>query len=115
MPLTVARLTDERRLRAARLHPIVVLSALKTHSQGRGERGKLSWTPLAEIVEALDRAFYLAFGNVETTGKRWLLGLDVSGPMAGTRVNGIPGLEARAGAALTALSPSTGPFRAGLR
>lgn len=103
VPLVVARLTDERRLRAARIHPIAVLAALKTYSQGRGERSKLSWTPVAEIVDALDRAFYLTFGNVEATGKRWLLGLDVSGSMAGTRVNGIPGLEARVACGALAL------------
>jgi 60 kDa SS-A/Ro ribonucleoprotein len=99
----VNRLTDERRLRAARLHPITVLAALKTYAQGRGTRGKLRWEPEAKIVDALDRAFYLSFGNVKPTGKRWLLGLDVSGSMAGMRVNGIPGLEARVACAAMAL------------
>jgi 60 kDa SS-A/Ro ribonucleoprotein len=103
IPLAVARLTDERRLRAARIHPIAVLAALKTYSQGRGERGKLSWTPVAKIVEALDQAFYLTFGNVEATGKLWLLGLDVSGSMVGMWVNGIPGLEARVACGALAL------------
>jgi 60 kDa SS-A/Ro ribonucleoprotein len=101
--LVVERLADDRRLRAARSHPIAVLAALKSYSQGRGERGKLTWPPVVEIVEALDRAFYLAFGNVEATGKRWLLGLDVSGSMAGTLVNGIPGMEARVACGAMAL------------
>ena len=35
------------RFRAARLHPIKVLAALKTYAQGHGERGKLTWTPVA--------------------------------------------------------------------
>ena len=35
------------------------------------------------IVDALDDAFYLAFGNVAPTGKRLLLALDVSGSMGG--------------------------------
>jgi 60 kDa SS-A/Ro ribonucleoprotein len=34
-------------------------------------------------VDALDGAFYASFGNVEPTGKRWLLALDVSGSMDG--------------------------------
>ena len=32
-------------------------------------------------MDALDAAFYASFGNVEATGKRWLLALDVSGSM----------------------------------
>ena len=99
----VSRLTDESRLRAARIHPIAVLAALTTYAQGQGRRGNLAWTPVARIVDALDRAFYLTFGNVKATGKRWLLGLDVSGSMSVTRVNGIPGLEARVACGALAL------------
>ena len=36
---------------------------------------------MREIVDALDAAFYTAFGNVEPAGKRLLLALDVSGSM----------------------------------
>jgi 60 kDa SS-A/Ro ribonucleoprotein len=42
-------------------------------------RGQRSWTPVAQIVDALDAAFYTAFDNVEPTGKRLLLALDVFG------------------------------------
>ena len=45
-------------------------------------RGKHTWTPVGQIVDALDAAFYTAFENVEPTGKRLLLALDVSGSMA---------------------------------
>ena len=41
-----------------------------------------TWSPVREIVDALDAAFYTAFGNVEPAGKRLLLALDVSGSMA---------------------------------
>ena len=37
---------------------------------------------MREVVDALDAAFYAAFENVEPTGKRLLLALDVSGSMA---------------------------------
>ena len=43
------------------------------------------WSPVREIVDALDAAFYAAFGNVEPAGKRLLLALDVSGSMAAAR------------------------------
>ena len=104
----IAQVTDEARLRKARVHPIALLSALKTYAQGHGERGKNTWTPLPQIVDALDAAFYLSFGNVEATGKRFLLALDVSGSMAGSNVAGVPGLTPRvASAAMALITAST--------
>jgi 60 kDa SS-A/Ro ribonucleoprotein len=77
----VNRITDEKALRKARIHPIAVLAALKTYSAGQGARGSLKWKPIQPLVDALDKAFYLSFGNVESTGKRIVLALDVSGSM----------------------------------
>ncbi len=79
--MVVERITDEQALRKARIHPIAVLSALLTYQRGKGVRGKLKWEPISGIVDALDRAFYLAFQNVEPTGKRIMLALDVSASM----------------------------------
>jgi 60 kDa SS-A/Ro ribonucleoprotein len=93
--VVVERIGDAERLRRARVHPIALLAALKVYAQGKGERGSGEWTPLPEVVDALDRAFYAAFRSVEPTGKRLVLGLDVSGSMAGTRVAGMPFLPAR--------------------
>src|SRR5205823_2306010 len=98
----VAKIGDVERLRAARIHPIAVLAALKTYAQGRGERGKGTWTPVQPIVNALDAAFYVSFGNVEATGRRWLLALDVSGSMAMGTIAGIPGLTPRVATAAMA-------------
>ncbi|MBI4493063.1 MAG: TROVE domain-containing protein [Chloroflexi bacterium] len=99
----VAQLGDAQRLRAARVHPIAVLAALKTYAQGHGERGKQKWEPVPAVVDALDAAFYTSFGNVEPTGKRWLLGLDVSGSMTCGQVAGVPGLTPRVASAAMAL------------
>jgi 60 kDa SS-A/Ro ribonucleoprotein len=74
------------------MHPIAVLAALRTYASGRGARGRGVWNPVREIVEALDAAFYTAFGNVEPTGKRLLLALDVSASMTWGSVAGVPGL-----------------------
>jgi 60 kDa SS-A/Ro ribonucleoprotein len=93
--VVVERIDDAERLRRARVHPIALLAALKVYQQGKGERGSGEWAPVAAVVDALDRAFYAAFAHVEPTGKRVVLGLDVSGSMAGTRVNGMPFLAAR--------------------
>ncbi len=101
---------DASRLQKARVHPIALLSALKTYEQGHGERGKHTWKPVAKIVDALDGAFYASFGNVPATNKRWLLGLDVSGSMGGGLIAGAPGLTPRvASAALALLTAATEP------
>lgn len=98
----VSRLQDEQTLKRARVHPIQILSALKTYAQGHGERSKNTWEPVRQIVDALDAAFYASFQNVERTGKRILLALDVSGSM-GSALAGVPGLTARDGSAAMAL------------
>lgn len=99
----VRRLRDAEAIKKARLHPIKLLAALKTYAQGHGERGALSWTPVPAIIDALNDAFFLAFGNVTPTGKRLVLALDVSGSMGSSRINAIPGLTACDGAAAMAL------------
>jgi 60 kDa SS-A/Ro ribonucleoprotein len=80
------KLRSEAVLKKARVHPFSVLLALKTYSQGCGFRGSLTWTPVPQIVDALNDAFYASFGFIERTNKRWLLGIDVSGSM-GAKIN----------------------------
>ncbi|MFN3650609.1 MAG: TROVE domain-containing protein [Armatimonadota bacterium] len=99
----VEQLGDRERLRKARVHPIQVLSALKTYASGKGVRSDQSWAPVPQVVDALDAAFYAAFRNVEPTGKRWLLALDVSGSMECGVIAGCPGLTPRVASAAMAL------------
>jgi 60 kDa SS-A/Ro ribonucleoprotein len=99
----LTQLGDGERIRKARVHPIALLAALRTYAGGRGVRGRHSWTPVAQIVDALDAAFYTAFGNVEPTGRRLLLALDVSGSMTGGSVAGVPSLTPREASAALAL------------
>jgi 60 kDa SS-A/Ro ribonucleoprotein len=98
-----AQIGDTDRLRRARVHPIAVLAALRTYASGRGVRGRNEWRPIRAIVDALDAAFYASFGNVEPTGTRMLLALDVSGSMTGGSVAGVPGLSPRDASAALAL------------
>jgi 60 kDa SS-A/Ro ribonucleoprotein len=100
----VARITDRSALRKARIHPIALLAALRTYGSGASARGSSSWKPVAAIVDALDAAFGLAFENVEPTGARTLIGLDVSGSMSGGTIAGVPGLTPRMGAAAIAIT-----------
>jgi 60 kDa SS-A/Ro ribonucleoprotein len=104
----VERLGDAERIRKARVHPIALLAALRTYQAGRGARGQNTWAPVREVVDALDAAFYVAFGNVEPTGKRLLLALDVSGSMTMGWVAGVPALTPRdASAALALVTAAT--------
>ena len=104
----VAQLGDAERIRKARVHPIAVLAALRTYGAGRGARGRGEWNPVREVIDALDAAFYAAFENVEPTGKRLLLALDVSSSMLGGQVAGVPGLAPRdASAALALVTAAT--------
>lgn len=99
----IETLGDAEALKRARIHPINVLMAMRTYEAGRGFRGSNTWDPVVQIVDALDGAFYTSFGNVEKTGKRFLLALDVSGSMTGGSVAGVPNLTPRDAAAALAL------------
>ena len=88
-----ARFADRESIRKARLHPIKVLVGAKTYASGHGLRGSGEWPVVAQVVDALDDAFYLAFDNVEPTGKRFYLGLDISGSMWSGVVAGVPTLN----------------------
>jgi 60 kDa SS-A/Ro ribonucleoprotein len=85
----VSTLSDREALKKARIHPLGVLIALKTYGMGHGLKGDLAWTVTPQIVDALDEALGLSFSTVEATGKRFLLGLDVSGSM-GSCIAGAP-------------------------
>jgi 60 kDa SS-A/Ro ribonucleoprotein len=97
------KLVNKNILTKARIHPIAILSALKTYAQGHGERGSNSWEPVQSIIDALDEAFYLSFQNVKPTGKRWVLGVDVSGSMDWGDIAGIRSLTPRIAAGAMAM------------
>lgn len=103
------RIADAEALKRARVHPVQVLSALRTYASGRGVRGGGTWTPVARVVDVLDAAFYLAFGAVEPARKRIMLALDVSGSMD-ARVLGMDHLSCReASAAMALVTAATEP------
>ena len=102
-------LGNEEAIRNARVHPMTLLIGLRTYASGRGLRGSNTWDPIPDITDALDAGFYLAFDNVEPTGKRYLLALDVSGSMGGYgyRSGGYYGHGGVAGAPITPREAST--------
>lgn len=84
-----ALLQDPERLKQGRVHPINVLVAQRTYASGQSARGDGTWNPSRTITDALDAAFYNAYGAVEASGKRILLACDVSGSM-GNAASGLP-------------------------
>lgn len=101
--LPVARkLRDANAIKESRVHPMQILMALKTYAQGKGTKGSLTWTPVPQVLDALNDAFYMAFENVEATGKRFLLGIDCSASMGWPQhmVNGTQAAEIAAAMAM---------------
>lgn len=101
------KLRDREALKAARVHPLQLLMALSTYRQGHGEKGSLTWQVSNELVTALDDAFYLAFANVEPTGKRFMLALDISGSMGSGHVGGTSLTPREASAAMALVTAKT--------
>ena len=98
-----SRIRDEEKLKKARIHPISLLAAMRIYGEGRGYLGKGDWDAVPEIVDALNDAFYKSFDNVEPTGKRIVIGLDVSSSMDWGGINGMPYLTPRDGACAMAM------------
>ena len=78
----VARLVNQAEVLKARIHPIKVLVASKVYTNGCGDSGSLTWTPNAYISVALTDLFRISYGVITPTGKRIMLGIDVSGSMS---------------------------------
>ena len=105
----VSELQNMERLKASRVHPLSLLAALKVYEQGHGEKGSLTWKASKRVVNALDEAFYLAFGAVEPTGKRLCVALDVSGSMSWNKIAGMPLTPREASAAMALVTVATEP------
>ena len=101
--LVCGRLRDTNALKAKRVHPIQLLSAMMTYSRGKGVRGSLSWNPVPVVTGALEDGFYASFGYIEPSNKRTLLALDVSASMTWGEIAGIPGLDPRTASAAMAM------------
>jgi 60 kDa SS-A/Ro ribonucleoprotein len=95
-------LTDREKLRKARVHPFAVLLASLVYRQGHGLKSDKTWPVSKSVLEMLDDAYELAFEDVKPTGKRILVGIDVSASMTtGCIGTPIPSSTAAAAMALT--------------
>lgn len=82
------------------IHPIQILKAMKAYRMGYNRN--MNWNPARVIMDALDSAYYSAYGNVSASGKRILLALDTSGSMNGC-VLGMNEMRAREASCALAL------------
>lgn len=102
--IVVDRITNEENLHKGRVHPVSLLGALKTYGSGHGFKGQNSWTPISQITDALEDAYYKSFKYVEPTNKNILLAVDVSGSMSWGNVCGMQNLTPAEGAAAMAMT-----------
>ena len=109
--LVCRQLGDVARLQKSRVHPMAILLAQRQYQAGRqsdmvqmerarhrygtaherdvARREPVSWSPIQQIVDALDDAFYASVCNVPVSGKRFLLAIDASGSMT-SPISGYP-------------------------
>jgi 60 kDa SS-A/Ro ribonucleoprotein len=106
--MVVARLTDAATLLRGRVHPLNILNALMAYRSGTARSGG-DFAPVAQIVDALDAAFYASFGSVTPVGRPVRLALDVSGSMGWGVIAGTAITPAQATAALALVTAATEP------
>lgn len=90
-------------IRASKMHPMHFFMASKVYNAGRGMRGSLSWTVNPRIGDALEQAYFDAFGNVPVTGKKMIIAVDDSGSMTFGNVSSLPDTTVAEAAAAMAL------------
>ena len=102
--LVVARVSDRRRIQSAKMHPLALLDALIAYRQGHSSRGKVAWSPVPDVIDALDEAFYIAFENVQPSGTRVYLALDAGDSCRDASCHGMQSLAVAVGAAVMAMA-----------
>ena len=99
----IKMLTDAKNIKESRIHPLQVLVGMKTYSQGKGDLGSMTWPVNSYITTALSTTFRQAFGNITPTGKRFMIGLDVSGSMSMGMCAGAKNITPREGSVAMAM------------
>lgn len=84
----IRKLTDRQLIEKSGVHPVFVLNAMNQYSKGRGDKSTKTWNANQRIIDAMETAFQASFGNVDSSDKRILVAIDISGsmdaPAAGT-------------------------------
>lgn len=110
LKIVLGQLGDAEYIRKSRVHPLAILIAQRVYASGRGYRARgEGWVPKPKVTDALDAAFYTAFGNVEPINKKLLISVDVSGSMMSGTVAGAPLTPREAGVAMALVTLSVEP------
>lgn len=110
------KLSDSEMIEKTRLHPVQYLLAGITYDRGQMDRTGYSsqrrkdWTTNAKIKGALDDGFYQSFKNVEPSGKRIRIGVDVSSSMSWGSAVGADVTAAEGAAAMAMVLARTEPY-----
>ena len=99
----IKMLGDPKNVKDSKIHPLQVLVGMKTYSQGKGDLGSMTWPVNSYITTALSTTFRQAFGNITPTGKRFMIGLDVSGSMSMCMCAGAKNITPREGSVAMAM------------
>jgi hypothetical protein len=99
----IKMLGDPKNVKESRVHPLQVLVGMKTYSQGKGDLGSMTWPVNSYITTALSTTFRQSFGNITPTGKRFMIGLDVSGSMSMSMCAGAKNITPREGSVAMAM------------
>ena len=94
------------------VHPLQILTAMRVYGaghdpkrrSGKRESEPRRWIPVAQVMDALDRAFNRSFLDAPQTNQRLYIAVDVSGSMDWDNINGIENFTPRMGAAALALA-----------
>lgn len=76
------KLRDKEYVTKSKIHPINVISSLRTYSKGMGDKGNKTWSPNQNVNEALADLYELSLPNIKPTNKNILIGADISGSMS---------------------------------
>jgi len=109
--LVVNALSNEKVLQKSRIHPVNALAALNAYAPDKFayrsywgyDTGSVDYTPVPQIVDAMENAFYKSFNNVESSGKKIVIGVDISGSMLSPMPFGIKNMSCTMGAAAMAM------------
>jgi 60 kDa SS-A/Ro ribonucleoprotein len=109
--IVVDTLGNRELLHKSRIHPLNVLAALNAYAPSHfscrdfwyGGVAETDYTPVPQIVDVLEEAFYASFDNIIPTNQNILIAIDVSGSMTAPMSVGIPGMSCCMGAAAMAM------------
>ncbi|CAL8344068.1 unnamed protein product [Merluccius merluccius] len=76
------RIQDETVVKNAKIHPFDILLAMENYKRCQSSRGKIKWEPSGTVLTAMESAFYKSLQNVESTGKRFVVAIDISASLS---------------------------------